>query len=305
MRQFKNAKKIIDFIIIGAARSGTTSLFAYLRAHPQIYIPLEKEVCFFSDDDRYQKGPDWYLKNYFSGINRKEKIIGEATPAYMLFEYVAERIYKTTPSTKLIAILRNPVQRAYSHYRFAKRLDIENKNFYTAIKQLAARGKISDSQIESQNVEYLMFGEYGRILENYMQYFRENQIKIIFFEDLKKDPLGKMAEIYDYLGVDSKFKSEEFYTRHNVGGEPRFKSILKLQQWLKSNEAIKKLLLKMFSTSFLGAMDMWLTRKGNVKEVESEGPDGQSIALLKDYYKKDVESFEKLFGIRAPWPEFR
>jgi len=305
MDQFKNARKIIDFIIIGAARSGTTSLFAYLRAHPQVYIPLEKEVCFFSDNDRYQKGPDWYLKNYFSGINRKEKIVGEATPAYMLFEYVAERIYKTTPSTKLIAILRNPVQRAYSHYRFAKRLNIENRDFYTAINQLVVRGKISDSQIGNQNVEYVMFGEYGRILKKYMQYFRKNRVKIIFFEDFKKDTFGNMAEIYDYLGVDSMFESDEFYKRHNVEGETRFKSILKLQQWLKSNEARRRLLLKIFSTNLLGAMDMWLTRKGNVKEVKSEGPDEQSIALLKNYYKNDVELFEKLFDIRVPWPEFR
>ena len=128
--------KIIDFLVIGAARSGTTSLAAYLRSHPSIYLPLEKETCFFSDNDRYNKGVDWYLQSYFHCRKSENKIIGEATPAYMLFKYIPERIFSTTPNTKLIAILRNPIYRAYSHYRFAKRLGIESRDFNEAIKDL-------------------------------------------------------------------------------------------------------------------------------------------------------------------------
>jgi hypothetical protein len=203
------ADKLIDFIVIGAARSGTTSLFMNLRAHPQIFIPLEKEICFFSDNDRYKMGPDWYMKNYFAGVS-SGVITGEITPAYMLFEYVAERIHQTTPRSKFIIMLRNPIDRAYSHFRFARRLDIEEKDFREAIAALSARGGVSDFQILDENNEYLMFGEYGRILENYLRYFPKEQMKILFFEKFQKNTTATMKEIFEFLGVRSDFTSDKF-----------------------------------------------------------------------------------------------
>jgi hypothetical protein len=202
--------KLIDFIVIGAARSGTTSLFANLRAHPQIFIPLEKEICFFSDNDRYRLGPEWYMKNYFAGVS-PHVVTGEITPAYMLFEDVACRIHQTTPRSKLIAMLRNPIDRAYSHYRFAKRLGIEERDFQTALAELFSKGRVPDKQIYSQNKEYLMFGEYGRILENYLHYFPKKQIKILFFEKFQKNTATTMKEIFEFLGVRSALYLGKFF----------------------------------------------------------------------------------------------
>lgn len=295
--------KLIDFIVIGAARSGTTSLFANLRSHPQIFIPLEKEICFFSDDDRYHLGPDWYMKNYFAGVG-PNVVTGEITPAYMLFEYVPERIHQTTSGSKLIALLRNPISRAYSHYRFAKRLDIEERDFQTSLSTLIDRGRISDSLIFSQNTEYLMFGEYGRILEKYLQYFPKEQIKIVFFEEFQKNTTDIMKQIFEFLGVQSDFNSELFSKRQNVGGEVKSKLLLKLQNWLKSNKKTKKALLTIFPPNFLGAIDMWLTMKGNVKPTIVSGPTVEECRQLKAYYKEDVALLEKLFNLKVPWSEF-
>jgi hypothetical protein len=297
------ANKLIDFIVIGAARSGTTSLFMNLRAHPQIFIPLEKEICFFSDHDRYQLGPEWYMKNYFAGIGT-EVITGEITPAYMLFEYVAERIHQTTPQSKLIALLRNPIDRAYSHFRFARRLDIEERDFGKAIAALFTRGWISDSQIFSQNNEYLMFGEYGRILQNYLRYFPREQIKILFFEQFQENTTATMKEIYEFLGVRSDFTSDKFSKRQNVGGEVKYKALLKLQTCLKNNEKIKKTLLTLFPPNLLGAIDMWITRDGNVKPKSFSGPTVEERHQLKTYYEEDVSLLGKLFDLKAPWSEF-
>jgi hypothetical protein len=295
--------KLIDFIVIGAARSGTTSLFANLRAHPQIFIPLEKEVCFFSDDDRYRLGPEWYMKNYFPGASQ-HLVTGEITPAYMLFEYVASRIHQTTPQSKLIALLRNPINRAYSHYRFARRLGIEEREFHIAITELLSRGRISDNQIFSQNNEYLMFGEYGKILENYFHYFPKEQIKILFFEEFQKNTTATMKEIFEFLGVRSDFVSENFSKRQNVGGEVKSKALLKLQTCLKNNKKIKKTLLTLFPPNFLGAIDMWITREGNVKPTNTSGPTVEVLLQLKDYYKEDVALLEKLINLKVPWSDF-
>ncbi|MGB3209620.1 MAG: sulfotransferase [Desulforhopalus sp.] len=297
------ADKLVDFIVIGAARSGTTSLFANLRAHPQIFIPLEKEICFFSDNDRYQLGPEWYMGNYFADVS-PDMVTGEITPAYMLFESVAGRIHRTTPQSKLIALLRNPIDRAYSHYRFAQRLGIEERDFQTAIATLFARGRVFDDQIFSQNKEYLMFGEYGRILENYLRYFPKEQIKVLFFENFQKNTTATMKEIFEFLRVQSDFTSENFSKRQNVGGAVKSKTILKLQNWLKSNQKIKKTLLTIFPPNFLGAIDMWITRKGNVKPTSTSGPTAEERSQLKAHFENDVVLLEELLNLKAPWADF-
>ena len=84
----------------------------------------------------------------------------------------------------------------------------------------------------------------------------------------------------------------------------RFKSLLHLQQFLKGNERLKAVLLSLFPPNFLGAIDMWLTRSGNLKPIKDEGPDSNSRNLLKDYYYKDVLLFEDLYNIKTPWTEF-
>ena len=297
-------EKIVDFLIIGAAKSGTTSLYAHLRKHPQIYLPLEKEVCFFSNNEKYNQGIEWYKNEYFPESKTKNKVIGEATPAYMLYGYVPERIYRHTPNAKLIAILRNPIYRAHSHYFFSKRLHVENREFSEALDYLIARKNIPDEDIKNENREYLMFGEYAKILSRYLEYFPKNQIKIVFFEDLKDNPFKVMHDLFEFLGVDSDFKSEEFNKRHNVSGKARFKSILKFQNWLKNNKTVKNLIFKVFPADFVGGIDQWVTRKGNLKKIEYSGPSEAEIETLVNYYKDDVDLLRKEFDLIAPWPEF-
>lgn len=116
----------VDFLVIGAQKSGTTSIFNYLSSHPSIFMPQCKEVCFFTRD--FERGVDWYFSNYFPSAPASS-IKGEASPHYMYFKNVPERIASLFPDIKLIAVLRNPITRAYSHYQMTVRRNLEKRSF--------------------------------------------------------------------------------------------------------------------------------------------------------------------------------
>ncbi len=154
----------IGFLIIGAQKAGTTSLFEYMRRHPQIHMPPEKEVYFFNSDRAYERGRDWYLTVMLKGAPPRA-VCGEATAEYLavppyndtaasdsedstassnstepLEEIVPRRIKEFFPDVKLICVLRDPVARAYSHYRMAVLSRIEPRSFDEAIDQLLEPG---------------------------------------------------------------------------------------------------------------------------------------------------------------------
>lgn len=121
----------VDFIVIGAQKAGTTSLFHYLRAHPRIHIPLVKEIGFFSSERKFRKGVAWYLKQ-FADVH-PQQIVGDVSPQYMAHPAAPARIHGLFPDTRLIAILRNPVDRAHSGYRMAVRRGGEKRTVEQAL----------------------------------------------------------------------------------------------------------------------------------------------------------------------------
>lgn len=119
------------FLIIGAARSGTTSLYSYLVEHPRVVAAAKKELHFF--DLRFPNGPAWY-RDQFPSLS-PDTITGEASPYYLFHSHVPKRVFKLLPHVKLIVLLRNPVDRAYSHYYHAVKHGIETLPFERAIEQ--------------------------------------------------------------------------------------------------------------------------------------------------------------------------
>ena len=174
------------FLICGTQKGGTTSLYHYLRDHPEIYMPLKKEVHFF--DLNFHRGLDWY-KEHFKVEDEKIKAIGEATPFYMYLETVPKRIHKTIPNAKLIFILRDPVKRAYSHYWHELMSGYEILSFEEAIRREEER--LSKGTIfVKQHYSYKDRGKYVIQLKRYMKYFTRNQMLILILEELKKNPIN-------------------------------------------------------------------------------------------------------------------
>lgn len=294
----------IDFLIIGAQKAGTTALFHYLSAHPDVFMPPQKEVAFFSRDREYQRGNEWYLTHYFNGSGSKQ-IKGEASPAYMLFDCVPARIREHSPEIKLLAILRNPIDRAYSHYLMAVRRSIEQKTFDERVAEELQHRWIPDAE-RNHDLNYILFGEYGRILENYLAYFRREQIKVIFSEHLRSNRLETLNEVFEFLGLNTDVTLPNVDQEHHVGGSawipnlPR--KVERWLDWLETKHWARKYLLWRFNKETLL---FWIETELNVREKKQlSGPSPQARQILKMHYQSDVKRLEHLFGFKVPWPEF-
>ncbi|ASJ08373.1 hypothetical protein A3L11_03645 [Thermococcus siculi] len=217
-----------NFIICGTQKGGTTALYTYLKEHPEIFLPREKEVHYF--DLNYPRGINWYEK-HFRGTTPQHRAIGEASPFYMYLEEVPERIYEILPDVKLIFILRNPVDRAYSHYWHEVKLGYEWLPFEAAIKK--ERERLEDASIfAKQNYSYLDRGKYIEQLKRYRKYFSRDQMLILINEDLKAYPEWTMRVVFEFLGVNSDFKSPNWHTSVYVGKSPKFWKLQRLKRYI-------------------------------------------------------------------------
>ncbi|MEM4261319.1 MAG: sulfotransferase [Candidatus Woesearchaeota archaeon] len=188
-----------NFFCIGAQKSGTTLLYELLRKHPEIYIPEQKELHFFDIDDNYKKGISWYLQFFKPSIN--QKAIGTITPSYIYFDDVPERIQAELGNNiKFIIILRNPIDRAYSHYWMSFKRGYETLSFEKAIMMEHAR--IRKGYFEKNNFSYISRGFYSEQLERYYRFFPKENFKILIFERFIKQTEQHLCEILDFLGVD-------------------------------------------------------------------------------------------------------
>ena len=191
----------LDFIGFGAPRSGTTWIYQCLDEHPEICVSRPKEIEFFNTtqmfwrkdldgSSNYTKGMDWY-KKHFEHCN-KAKVRGEISPIYLYDPDAAQRIFTHFPHARLFAILRNPVERLYSHYMYTK-----SKGFYTLPETF--------EETVQREKDFVGQGLYYKHLQNYLSYFRKDQMLIMIYEDIAEDPMAFLQEIYGFLGVEKVF----------------------------------------------------------------------------------------------------
>ena len=209
-----------NFIILGAQKAGTSSLFKYAIQHPQIIPPLRKELEFWSR--RMGRGLAWYLSQ-FPAIPPGEDIYlsGEACPGYLDHDVCAQHLREKFPATKFIVILRNPVDRAYSHYNHWRRRHQENRDFEAAIHahldQLisASNGSIDEPKLWNAPHNYLARGVYVVFLQHWMSVFPREQFLILSNEQLNLAPQATLTQVFDFLELPDTSITADL--RHNVG----------------------------------------------------------------------------------------
>lgn len=242
-----------DFLIIGAAKSGTTALYHYLKQHPQIYMSPTKETEFFAFEGEILnfQGPGdmprrsiTHIDDYqaqFQGVV-DETAIGEASPLYLYSSKAPERISHYVPQAKLIVILRDPIARAYSQFLMFIRDGRETIfDFATAIQAEEAR-------IHSNwawGWHYTKLGFYYVQLKRYFDRFSPNQIQIYLYEDLNSKPIDVLQNIFDFLEVDATFVPD-ISVKHNISGMPKNEAI---HRFLTKPHAIKTMLKPLVPTS--------------------------------------------------------
>jgi hypothetical protein len=193
-----------DFFILGAQKAGTTSLFHYIEDNSKNFkSPYKKELYFFTE--RFYKGLNYY-KSYFPIFKRNKDITGEATPDYFFNHSAPKRIHQLFPNSKLIIILRDPIERAYSQYNHQNFTDKTRANdpllFSKAIRIEEDRftvQKESNFFYEYKYFSYLQRGLYEEQIERWLKYFDKKQIMFLDISDLKS--IDKMKAIFDFLGA--------------------------------------------------------------------------------------------------------
>lgn len=195
-----------NFIIIGAQKSGTTSLANYINQHPQVIPAIKKETHFWYRD--FSKGINWYLAHFPPIPKLQNFITGEATPNYLEYYHSAKRIYNVFPNVKLLVIFRNPVDRAVSQYYHWVRIKREERSFEKTIdSELEMLLKNPDKPQGDQNYWQQQFGNYiGRgvyieFIKKWMEIFPREQFIILKAEDLFEKPTIIMKQVFDFLGL--------------------------------------------------------------------------------------------------------
>ena len=184
-----------DFVIVGASKCGTTSLYGALGRHPAIARARHKEVQYFSLDANFAKGVRWYRAHF--PFRRPGRITGEATPQYLAFPEAPRRMAATIPRARLIALVRHPVDRAYSQYQHAVHEGFERRSFEAAIAHQLEVPQDATGWVTS----YLSRGYYLPQLENVLRVFPREQLLVICTEDCFRQPAEALATVLAFLGV--------------------------------------------------------------------------------------------------------
>jgi hypothetical protein len=208
-----------NFLIVGAAKAGTTSLHAYLRQHPEVFMSAFKEPHYFSS---FESAPEFdsYMpvirdsytyQTLFAG-SEGYKAVGEASPSYLCDSNAARRIRSALPTAKIIISLRDPVERAFSHYLMEYRQGRETRSFPEALRADEMRSEKG----WGKSFMYVELGLYAEQIQRYLEVFGRGRVLVVLFEDLIHETAAVMKEIAQFLEVDpERFPSTAFDRVHN------------------------------------------------------------------------------------------
>jgi len=217
-----------NFLIIGFEKAGTTSVYHYLKQHPQVFVSPTKETNFFVHEGQNPEILPYLAKELpvvrsladyralFEAV-AEQKAVGEASPLYLADPNAAESIRHYIPDVKLIALLRDPAERAYSAYWMRVRDGRETRSFEQAVEE-ELDGRLDDS-LEVERRHYVRWGLYARHLKVYFSRFDRAQLAIYLFDDLQADPGSLMRELFRFLEVDDGFVPDTS-VRYNASGAP-------------------------------------------------------------------------------------
>ncbi len=286
-----------NFLIVGVEKAGTTSIYNYLKQHPQVYMSPVKETNFLEKDwetlikDHNFKGKPSKIvtfeqyKALFEGVT-DEIAIGEASPNYLFhYESSAARIRKYVPEAKLIAILRDPAERAYSDYLMHVRDEIQS-----TVKTLSLSEQI---KLKGETSFTLRKGLYYQPIKYYFEQFSPEQVRIYFYKDLSKNSLEFMQNIYKFIGVNDNFEVDTS-KKAQTAAIPKSRALNKLIRTDNPLRTSIRTLIKPFIPLSLRAKarKTILELNSNTKNTDPLSPELRQA--LVDYYRDDILKLQDL-----------
>ncbi|WDL95536.1 sulfotransferase family protein [Alicyclobacillus sp. ALC3] len=284
-----------NFLIVGAAKSGTSSLDRYLSQHPDIYIPPKKEAHYFSIPDfppTFQGPGDEGMNQYtvrdralyeqlFDDV-QEQTAVGESSVFYLYYPGTAARIHKTIPAAKVIILLRNPVDRAYSAYTHLIRDERESMSFEDSLAQEQARHA---NDYEPMWL-YRELGLYTEQVKRYFDVFGRDQVKVLLFEEFVREPCAHVREVLAFLGVDPDVPIDTSLT-HNESGQPTSRLVY---NFISKPNGLKELVKPLVPAAIRERLGL-RAKSMVLKKVSMESA---TRAELEAYFASDIAALAEL-----------
>jgi len=286
---------IPNFFIVGAPKAGTTSLYHHLRQHPDIYMSEVKEPDFFSADEIRRQGLYYPSRPVVSAGEYRRlfaasgdaSAIGEASVSYLFYASVPGKIRRFNPRSRIIIMLRNPVERAFSHYLMDRRLGLVSITFADAVRR-----RTDHPRRDLYHQQYVALGQYREQVQRYLDRFGEGAVKLILFEDFMRDRDGILREIFRFLGVSDAISLPDSVAR-NAFKEPRNRLIGRIyaRTW------IRRLLRGLLPRRWLASLNTHFFRRDKPEF------DDATRAYLLDFYRPDIRWLSEHLGrdLESSW----
>lgn len=294
------------FFIFGATKSGTSSLYFYLKQHPDVFMSGVKEPHFFGfepgtkvrevrngelRENSYVVTDENEYRRLFEGT-KGEHALGEASVMYLYLGGAAERIRAGVPDAKLVAVLRNPVERAYSAYLHLIREEDEPcESFMAALDAEPARIETGWAPL----YHYQNMGFYARQLRRFYAQFPPEQFKIFLYEDLEHEPERVIREIYGFIGVDPSFRPD-ISVRHNISGVPQNALMHEAYRFLKRSGAVKNVIKRFLPEPLRSRTKRRLLSRLEANNLRKPPLSEEARARLVAAYREDVGELQTLLG---------
>lgn len=284
------AGKLPNFFIVGAPKAGTTSLYFYLKRHPEVFMSPIKEPNFFSYDETVrqnlyhkEKGVgsfDEYTK-LFEQANGHHKAIGEASVSYLFYPSVPGKIKELIPDAKIIMSLRDPVDRAYSHYFMEHKLGY----VHTSIENIISKkSKHRNAHLWYQ--QYIELGLYTEQVKRYLDVFGKDNVRIFIYDELAEDMEGMILNVFDFLDIDKTY-IPELEGKYNTYSTPR-NQLIRLMYAQKNLRTLARKIMPQERIDWV--KNFFLTRKMKTPRRD------ETVAQLREFYKPDIMKLEKLLN---------
>ena len=285
-----------NFLCIGAPKSGTTSLYDVLKQHKDVFLPTFKEPHFFDSNKSWNKGVEWYQSSYYAKASHQ--CVGDFTPTYLSNNLAPGRIRKVLGNqVKFVVILRNPIDRAYSHYLHTKRDQHENLSFIEALEEEEQR--LNKYRKENDHIGMIRFayqeqGMYAKQLDRYFKLFDRGQFYITTFDDFVSKQEHVIKEVCAFLGLQHQ-EGMQYVLQSNKSSEARsvaLKNLIKkpsmikkLAKWLVPSFAIRQKL-----RNYVQALNNKSIEKKPLSEIDRKN-------CYQRYFKQEIQSLEDLLSI--------
>ncbi len=288
----KNPNFRVDFIGIGAAKSGTTWLANNLKQHPQICFSPTKEITYFNEylvrmpdvkNPHHSKPLSWY--HHFFEAKKAGQITGEISVQYLMMPGTAQKIYNYNPNVKILVILRDPPQQVFSWYLYSIQRGVVN--YATLEEAIKERPDLFANTF------------YYQQLKIYFDLFPKENIKVLFFKSIKENNKAFFKEVLDFLGVDE-FYPESLTKKSNETKTLRFKSLTRLIQGTRHfiTKHNLEFIIPLLRSIGIVQLGTFIRDKMNVKKMKEKPKLSSELeAKLRAFYQEDIEQLESLLNI--------